>query len=72
MASVDFLKWFAPEGPWCLVAIRVDRKGIQGKTFRPGQEQAVESWLSEVGQDHNIYFTVNPVARDLETKPVRS
>ncbi len=32
-AAIEFLKAFAPEGPWCLTAINPDRKGIETTTF---------------------------------------
>lgn len=72
MDSLEFLQWFAPRGPWCLVAIKVDQKGLEAMTFHPGQEDRVRTWLDNVGRSHNVYFTVNPVSRDLATKPSRS
>ena len=69
-ASIDFLKKWAPDGPWVLTAIKVDRKGIVTTTFRPGQEGELRAWLGEHSRC-NIYFHVNPVLRDLGSKARR-
>lgn len=67
--SIEFLEWWAPGGPWVLTAVLVEGKGIETATFsEPGQ---VRHWLDRVGQDHNVYFHVNPVLRELRSKATR-
>lgn len=68
--SLAFLQWHSPQGPWCLCAIPVDKKGLRGATFRPGQEQQLLAWLNE-NSALNLYFTNNPVMGDVGTKPRR-
>lgn len=70
--SADFLHWAQPNGPWCLIGIAVDEKNLEGMTFHPGQEDRLATWLGNVGNTHNIYWTVNPVSRNVCTKPRRS
>ncbi len=69
--SIAFLKWFAPQGPWNIVAISpaADRH-ISADTFYPGKEKQLTAFLSLKDSD-NIYFTVNPIRRDLKKKPDR-
>ena len=70
-ASIEFLKRWAPDGPWVLVAILTSRKGITAQTFRPADEEALRAWLGEHDQD-NLYFHVNPTLRDLDKKAERA
>ncbi len=69
-SSVEFLQKLSPEGPWNLVAIAVDEKGLDGKTFHPGQEDDVVKWLTRYAT-RNHYYTLNPILRDIDTKPSR-
>jgi hypothetical protein len=66
--SIEFLRQFAPEGPWVLTAISPDERGIATRTFRPADEQALRAWLEMQGQRRNLYFMVNPPTRDLGKK----
>lgn len=68
-ASLSFLSQWSPSGPWVLTAIAIERKGIETRTFRP--EDDVHGWLDVVGQNHNLYFHVNPVLRDVSKKATR-
>lgn len=70
-ASLEFLRWWAAEGPWVLTAIDVERKGIETRTFRPAQAEEMRKWLEHHGQTRNIYFHVNPVLRDITKKATR-
>ena len=72
--SVEFLRRFAPDGPWCLVAIeeREDRKTTSTVTLSPGEEDKVRHWLRAVGERSNCYFCVNPVRRRMKKKPKAS
>lgn len=70
-ASIDFLRRFAPAGPWVLTAIQVDRKGIETRTFGPDDEAAARAWLEDQGSTRNVYFMVNPPLRPLSKKAER-
>lgn len=70
-ASLDFLRRWAPEGPWVLTSIEPDQKGIDTATFRPETEKEMKEWLETQGEYRNIYFHVNPVLRDLDSKARR-
>lgn len=61
--TLDFLRKWAPEGPWVLVAIPVERGsgGLVGGTFTPDGEAELLEWLELHGQDKNLYFHVNIV-----------
>jgi len=63
--SIDFLHHWRPEGPWVLTAITQEQRGIASETFRPGQEDEIRKWIEpRLGKD-NIYFTVNPLMKDI-------
>lgn len=70
-AAIDFLRTFAPEGPWCLTAINPDKKGLETRTFRPGDTEECERWISERNGKLNLYFHVNPVLGLLTKKAER-
>lgn len=70
--SVAFLKWAQPEGPWCLCAFNPnDKDGNEAMTFYPGQEDRALTWLRNVGDARNLYWTVNPVRKLMVKKPKR-
>jgi hypothetical protein len=71
-AAIEFLRLWAPDGPWILTAIQVDRKGIETKTFKPGDEAELLAWLEDQGATRNLYFHVNPATRDLTKKAERT
>jgi len=68
-ASLDFLEWAQPDGPWVLVAIAVDKTGITTRTF--SDRETAKGWLDEVGSTNNIYWTVNRTIRPMASKPGR-
>lgn len=71
--ATRFLRRLYPATPWLLVAIAVDQLGIVGKWIDPNfgdPDGAVASFL-RAHHDHNVYFTVNPVTRELHKKPER-
>jgi hypothetical protein len=72
-ASIDFLQRWCKGGPWVLVAIDPNKKGLEAATFGQPTLGGLEPWLKEWGTDkrYNIYFTVNPCVRALKTKPSR-
>lgn len=74
-ASKAFLDQWLPGGPWVLVAIDPNKKGIEADTFSVGvnDTKQLNDWLTEQGttKRRNIYFTVNQCDRPLKTKPSR-
>lgn len=69
-ASVDFLTWYEPEGPWCLTAIPPEGGPTSTRTFTTADdESAVVNWLDAHGKQ-NLYFSVNRV-RGTPTKKAR-
>ncbi|RKZ20213.1 hypothetical protein DRQ50_00205 [bacterium] len=71
MTSIEFLKLFHPEGYWVLTAIKVDRKGIETKTFTPKEEAAAKKWIDSRAGKANLYFSVNQPAHALTKKATR-
>lgn len=61
-ASLDFLKWWLPQGPWCLAAIHPDERErkdyLKARIFKAGEDKAVLDWL-KAHSDHNLYYTAN-------------
>lgn len=72
-ASVEFLQKWLPGGPWVLVSIDPNKKGLEAGTFGSAEPSELDAWLKEQGTrlKRNIYFTVNPCIRALRTKPSR-
>lgn len=70
-AAIDFLKKVYPEGPWVLTAIRIDKKAIDTKTFRPATEGQLTEWLKAYNGERNIYWSTNPPRHDLSKKAER-
>jgi hypothetical protein len=70
-AAIDFLKRWAPGGPWVLTAIQTDRKAISTQTFGPGTEAALIAFLSDYNGKRNLYFHVNPPMKALSKKAER-
>lgn len=68
--SVEFLKKFRPEGPWDVVAIRTDKKGIRGHGYGPSTEKDLRGFLNKYGTDGNwnIYFHINETMGQIERK----
>lgn len=69
--TIKFLHAFRPVGFWLLTAIRVDKQGIETVPFAQGQDKEVRAWLEKKGEDHNLYFCVNPVDRMMSKKASR-
>lgn len=72
-ASYEFLQRWQIDGPWVLVAIDPNKKGIEARTFGDPTRKDMLAWLEEQGTrlKRNIYFTVNQCVRALSTKPSR-
>lgn len=67
-ASLDFLSWLRPEGPWPLTAIPPDGGRTATATFDPGSEQACREWLAKRNGIENLYFMVNAPTQHLTSK----
>jgi hypothetical protein len=62
-ASLEFLHWWLPNGPWCLAAIHPDERDkknyITSRVFSPSEgDDVVLKWLDD-HSDHNLYYTAN-------------
>lgn len=69
-AAVDVLRQWCPSGPWVLTSIVPDGR-TSTETFR-GTDAGVESmrrWIDARQGRENIYFTVNAVFGEVESKP---
>ena len=67
--SIEFLKKWAPKGPWMLTAIAPDRKGIDGGCFGPNSEAACLSFLNKWNGERNIYFSTNRPTNNFLKQP---
>lgn len=70
-SSLAFLRNWRPDGPWTLVAIDPNRKGITAKTFTKLEETELLDWVANQGKSRNVYFCVNPLTRSMTKKPER-
>lgn len=71
--TIRFLKGFHPKDWWILSAIPAEgepgSKPVYTETFKPGDESGVKRWLSQHGEESNLYF--HPaVTRDPMNKKV--
>ncbi len=66
-ASIEFLRRWAPDGPWVLTAIVPDGK-TDTTTFDSSAIAEAAKWIEERQGKLNIYFHVNPVRRRLTSK----
>jgi len=69
-AAMEFLDWWAPDGPWTLTAITPDKKSVETRAFELGRRDAMEKWIKSKNGLANLYFMVNPVIR-LENKKAK-
>jgi len=70
--SIDFLNKYRPGGPWLLTAVPVAGGKLTTLTFKADQQDKLEKWLERVGQDHNLYFSVNPTTNAMNKKAART
>jgi len=70
-ASIEFLQAFRPAGYWVLTAIKPDKKSIETRSFATAEVDDALAWLESRGQDHNIYFSVNPTLKPVRKKAER-
>jgi hypothetical protein len=67
--TIDFLKKWAPQGPWVLNAIDPDRKkGLVANTFGPDTEKEARAFVDHWNGIRNLYFLVNVPNGALTTK----
>lgn len=57
-ASLQFLRFIYPSGPWMLTAISVDKTKIEARTFNSDEGDMVVAWL-ELNKTRNLYYSVN-------------
>lgn len=63
--TIDFLENWRPSGPWALTAIKPDGP-ISTKTFTDLESAKV--WIDEYQGLRNLYFHVNPIRYNINTK----
>lgn len=66
-AAVEFLRRWAPEGPWALTAIVPDGK-TETRTFSFADVEKMRAWIENRQGEKNLYFSVNPVMRSITSK----
>ena len=66
-ASIAFLKWWRPEGPWVLTSVK-EGGFTDTRTFSPEHETGCRAWINEKQGKENCYFMVNPATRVLTSK----
>ena len=66
--AIEFLRAWAPQGPWVLTAIKPDQGGTVTATFDPSCEDRARAWIDARNGVENIYFTVNKVLKPLSSK----
>ena len=67
-AAIQFLKQFAPDGPWILAAMKPRGRGPEVKTFGPDTEAKARSWVEKHNGQRNLYFQVNLSTGNLSKK----
>ena len=63
LAAVKFLEQWNKTGPWILVAIDPEGKGIETATFTADSNGHLYTWVEKYNGIRNIYFEVNPCLR---------
>lgn len=71
MQMLEFLYRWSPVGPWVLTAISQDRKKVETRTFFSDQFKELELWVDENSKLCNLYFQINPVMREKNSRPGR-
>lgn len=74
LSPADFLKKMHPEGPWCITAINPEKSGrrTDTRTFYPGEENGLKTFIAKHNGKWNLYFSVNPVKRRMNRKATRA
>lgn len=72
--SIAFLRLMHPGRRWALTAIHPEKKDevLPTDTFDETRIDACLRWLRTFGEEHNLYFSVAEVARDVKKKASRS
>ena len=66
--ALQFLQAWAEKGPWVLTSIIPDGGKTNTQTFTASQLGEMRDWSEERQGKQNVYFTVNPVMRPLQSK----
>ncbi len=69
--TLEFLRCWAPDGPWALTAIEPDTRKIETRTFAPTADGKCRQWLEHWSGKRNLYFHVNTVKGELNKKAQR-
>lgn len=69
MNSVEFLRKWAPNGPWALVSISPQTKEIKGEYIT--NPERIAGWLAENNGVNNCYFHSNTLAGPIPSKGKR-
>lgn len=64
-AAISFLEQWSSHGPWILIAIDPDGKGIETATFTAQSNGHLYTWIEKYNNVRNIYFEVNPCLREI-------
>lgn len=67
VAAAEYLRKFHPGRAWNLSAIVVERKGMETRTFREGQEAELAAWC-EAHHADNLYYGVPELSKDVSKK----
>lgn len=68
-AAIDFLRRFAPNGPWVLSAIGGADKRVPTETFAPACANSAAGWIANrQAEQRNVYFLVGEPFRPLRKK----
>lgn len=70
--AIEFLLKWEEVGPWVLTAISPGQEGIITKTFNSSQIPQMTAWIAEFNGKRNLYFTINKVRNEINSKPKRS
>jgi hypothetical protein len=66
--AIEFLLAWSKNGPWVLTSILPDGGKTTTQTFTASQVEEMRGWIEERQGKQNVYFTVNPVIRPIQSK----
>jgi hypothetical protein len=70
-SAINFLQQWAPNGPWQLTNISVDKDEICTRFFSATQIEQMRGWIEKANGVKNLYFTVNSLLVPMNKKPSR-
>lgn len=69
--AIEFLQRWSADGPWVLTSIGVDG-AISTRTFLKEHFQEMLKWVNAFNGKRNLYFTINKVRCEMDSKPKRT